>query len=280
MANDHETEQLRHEIRDTRERMSDTLDALSVRLNPHRIKEQVKNNIREATVGRVEHMARHASERVSETRAGIMDTIRDNPIPAAMIGVGLGWMIFNGRRSHEQLHNMWSDQRGFIGDLSATTPRLQQDDAAGGIGASVSPIEEPGITDRLRSKASDVTETAGDVIDSTRERISDAGTRVQDVASNVADATRYQARRLEDRISGTMRENPLAIGAAAVAIGLVAGLAIPESRRENELMGQARDRLMSQARDRAEDLKERVQNVAERVVDDAKTEARDDGLTT
>jgi ElaB/YqjD/DUF883 family membrane-anchored ribosome-binding protein len=286
MERDHESEHLRHEIQDTRGRMSETLDELSVRLNPNRIKEQVKENIREATVGRVEHMARHASERVNETRLGLMDTIRDNPIPAAMIGVGIGWMLFNGRRSHTHPASTWSDtgrsgdyNRGYYGDLSATTPRLQQDDA-GGIGSSISPIEEPGVMDRLRSKASDVGDTAGDVIDTARERVSDVSERVQNAASNVADTTRYQVRRLEDRFSDTLHENPLAIGAAAVAIGLVAGLAIPESRREHELMGGAREQLVERVRDRAEDVKDRVQNVAERVMDDAKVEARDEGLTS
>src|SRR5215216_5740841 len=134
------TAHLRSEIRETRDRMSGTLDQLGTRLNPHRIKQQVKENIREATVGRVENMARHASERVTETREGILDTIRDNPVPAAMIGIGLGWMIFNGRRREE--HGIWSHTNRaneihgyvgseFYGDVSATTPRLQQDDAAG-----------------------------------------------------------------------------------------------------------------------------------------------------
>ncbi len=39
-----------------------------------------------------------AVDRVDDTRHSIMDNIRDNPIPAAMVGLGLGWLFINGRR--------------------------------------------------------------------------------------------------------------------------------------------------------------------------------------
>jgi ElaB/YqjD/DUF883 family membrane-anchored ribosome-binding protein len=301
----HQHDDLRDEIRDTRDRMSETLDQLGTRLNPNRIKAQVRENIREATVGRVENMARHASERVNETREGIMDTIRDNPIPAAMIGIGLGWMLFNGRRggSHSHAHDLQPGELrgstgsgiGYYGDVSATTPRLAQDDAAGGIGASISHWDEPGVTDRLRSKVSDVGEGASglvgdarekisDVAEGAQERISDVSHRVRDVASDVADTTRWQAHRLEDRVSRTMHDNPLALGAVALAVGVAAGLAIPETRQEHRLMGGARDQLMERARDAAEETREKVQNVAERVIDEsrdtAREAARDEGLTS
>lgn len=305
---DHRHENPRHmraEIRETRDRMSDTLDQLGTRLNPNRIKAEVRENIREATVGRVENMARHASERVNETREGIMDTIRDNPIPAAMIGIGLGWMIFNGRRhgSHSHAHDLMPGELrgstgsgiGYYGDVSATTPRLQQDDAAGGIGASISHFDEPGVADRVRGRISNVADNASELVGDARERISDvAGSaqervsdvshRVRDVASDVAATTRHQAYRLEDRFSRTMSDNPLALGAVALAVGVAAGLAIPETRREHELMGGARDQLMERARDAAEETREKVQNVAERVIDEtrdtAREAARDEGLTS
>jgi uncharacterized protein YjbJ (UPF0337 family) len=301
MANDHETDHLRHGIAETRDRMSETLDELSVRLNPNRIKEHVRENIREATVGRVENMARHAQERAIETREGILDTIRDNPIPAAMIGVGLGWMLFNGRRNGHGLsesHGSWSHTHqsnetgeqynaGYYGDVSATTPRLMQDDAAGGIGASISHQDEPGVVDRLRSKVSDTVSNVGDtasgfvgqaggaisdVAGRTQERVGDVAHRVTHVASDVVETTRYQAMRVEDRLSRTMRENPLALGAVALAVGMAAGFAIPETRRENQLMGGARDQLMDRAREMVDDTREKVQNVAERVVDETLTE--------
>src|SRR3712207_2869243 len=92
---------IRAEIHETRERMGDTIEQIGERLNPNRLKEQVKENIRDATIGRVETMATNAVERVNETRRTFANTVRENPIPAAMVGIGLGWLIFNQRRQQQ-----------------------------------------------------------------------------------------------------------------------------------------------------------------------------------
>ena len=277
---------LRAEIRETRERMSETLDELGDRLNPNRLKAQVKSNIREATVGRVENMARNAADRVNNTRHGVVDRIRDNPIPAAMVGIGLGWLFFGGRRESER--TVWErsyvtsdewDGTAYVGDVSATTPRLAQDDAAGGIGESVS--RAPGVVDRVRDRVGSIGEsvrdTTSDVAYSARERVSDVGERVGERASVVADRAR-------DRFDHTLNENPMALGAVALAVGMAAGLAIPESRREREMMGGYRDHLVDRVRDTVADTRDRVQHVAERVVEEtrdvAREAARDEGLVS
>ncbi|MGQ0815809.1 MAG: DUF3618 domain-containing protein [Gemmatimonadota bacterium] len=250
MARD--TEQLRVEIEHTRDRMSDTLGQLGERLNPRRIKQRVKNNIREATIGRVENMARQAADRVNDSRNGLLNTIRDNPIPAAMVGIGLGWLLFNGRRErdtgrlearhHEDIGEFTGT--GYVGDVSAATPRLKQDDAAGGPGASISHDRETGV----------------------RERVSEVAHRAEERVSDVS-------HRVEDSFQRSLQDQPLAVGAVALAVGLAAGFAIPETRRESQLMGSARDRLMERARETASDAKERVQQVAERVIDERSSPA-------
>jgi ElaB/YqjD/DUF883 family membrane-anchored ribosome-binding protein len=291
---------LRAEIRETRDRMSETLDELGDRLNPHRLKAQVKENIREATVGRVETMARNAADRVNESRHGLVDKIRENPIPAAMIGIGLGWMLFGGRRGSNR--TVWErsyvtdgnwDGTAYVGDISATTPRLAQDDAAGGIGESIS--REPGVIDRVKDRVTGIGETVrdttGDVAYSARERVNDVAERVSGVADrardlrhNMSDGARYRMHSATERFDETLNENPVAIGMVAMAVGMAAGLAIPESHREREMLGQYRDQLVGRVRERVEDTKERVQHVAERVVEEtkevAKDAAREEGLVS
>jgi uncharacterized protein YjbJ (UPF0337 family) len=304
---------LRAEIRETRDRMSETLDELGDRLNPTRLKMQVKENIREATVGRVENMARNARDRVTESGHGIVGRIRENPIPAAMVGIGLGWLIFGGRqredrtlweRSHVNAGDQWDGNTGYVGDLSATTPRLMQDDANGGMGSTIS--EEPGVVDRVKERVtgigetvrdttggiahvatervSDVREKVGEVAGDVGERVSGVADRARYFAHNVSDSTRDRVSGLADRLDPVHAENPLAIGVVAMAVGLAAGLAIPESRRERQMMGPYRDQLVDRVRDTVDDTREKVQNVAERVVDEvkdvARESAREEGLTS
>jgi ElaB/YqjD/DUF883 family membrane-anchored ribosome-binding protein len=277
-----DTEYLREEIEQTRDRMSDTLDQLGERLNPNRIKAQVSENIREATIGRVENMARHAADRVNEKKDGLLDTIRDNPIPAALIGIGLGWMLFNGRRDDRYVRDSGLNGfagTGYLGDISANSPRLRQDEAAGGIGASISYDRETGVRDRVASathkveeKLSDVSHRAGErvteVAERAQEKVSDVAHRVQYAASDFAGTTRQQAYRVEDRFQRTLQDSPLAVGAVALAVGLAAGFAIPETRRESELMGDARDKLLDRAKEKAVETRDRVQEVAERIIDE------------
>jgi len=68
--------------------------------------------------------------------------------------------------------------------------------------------------------------------------------------------------------------NPLAAGALGLVLGGITGLIIPETEKEHQLMGEARDRLMNEARMAGsqaigsvqEQVQERVQAVAEQAI--------------
>ncbi len=268
-----ETAEIRAEIQATRERMSDNLEQLGERLNPENIKDRVKQDVRDATIGRVENMAQNAADKIDEAketlgeaRRTMMDVVRENPIPAAMVGIGLGWLAYT-TRQQRSLSDAWARQRmGRMGSGRYAGGYEQTGYGAGRVG------EEEGTRDRMGDRAHELSGTA-------QEKAGELADRAQGMAGNVADETRYQARRLEDQFY----ENPLAIGAAALTLGVAVGLAIPETRGEQELMGGARDRLAERARNVAEETKDKVENVVERVADQAqstaKSAARDEGLT-
>ena len=281
---------IRAEIVETRERMSDTLSEIGERLNPHVVKEQVtervKEGIRDATIGRVEHMARNAADKVSETRSGIADTIRDNPIPAAMVAIGLGWLALNGRKEssrddYYRRPNRFSSGGGtgrpYAGGASASYG------AGGAYGASgyggYAEGEEESVVDRARDKVGDLgasaKNAAGSVVEGAQHAAGAVAHGAQDVAGAVVDRTRQGARRVED----TFYENPLAIGAVSLALGIAAGLAVPPTDREVQLMGGARDRFVDRVKDTVQDKAEKAQHVAERAVEETKNAAREEGLT-
>jgi hypothetical protein len=106
---------IRAEMARTRAEMSVTINALRERFDPQRLEEeaatkvhdtathlkkQAIERVREATIGKVEEKAREIRNNVKDTvfeaRYGIADTIRHNPIPAALIGIGLAAMFFKG----------------------------------------------------------------------------------------------------------------------------------------------------------------------------------------
>ena len=101
---------------------------------------------------------------------------------------------------------------------------------------------------------------------------------------------RQTARTTARRVENQYEESPMAMGAVALAIGLAVGLSVPGTRKERELMGDARDRLVDKTRERIADTTETVERVVQRalpevkeVVKDAAREvravARDEGFT-
>jgi ElaB/YqjD/DUF883 family membrane-anchored ribosome-binding protein len=303
-----EATQIRSGIEETRSDLSETIEALQAKLDPSRIAEQVKNQIRdkateaydtaknavkEATIGKAEKimssvgeavtdMTGRAGTAVSETSSSVVQYIRDNPVPFALLGMGLGMLAMNKRPT----------QQVSYGGSGNVPPN-----AYGGSGSSGS-----SLTDRARDAVSEVADTARgaatSVADSARaaaERttgvVTSAASSVRDAAGNAIDATRRQlhdvsgqtrqgARVASDRFKSTLQDNPMALGFAALAAGALVGLSLPTTRVEGEYMGEARDRLVDQAKSVAEDAVGKVQRVTEEAGRTFKDAAQKEGLVS
>lgn len=203
-----DSQAIREEIASTRLRMSDTLDEIGERLNPQTLRDNVKDSIKAATIGRVSDMARHASDSVQRSTNGIANgiagAVRDNPIPAAMIAIGLGWMFFNGRSNEASR------------DVPQPTARAHDETAD--------------MAASLKEKSSDL---AASVKDKTGELTDSVKRRAQSIATSVSETSRRGQGRVEEAFSA----NPLAMGAVAVAAGLAIGLSAPATDREIRLVG-------------------------------------------
>jgi len=268
-------DEIRQSITETRERMSNTLDEIGDRLNP----QHVKHRIREATIGRAQDMAQHASERAGEARRGIADTIRDNPIPATLVGLGLGWMMWNGRNEER------TTSPGYEWPGSRSASRIPEHNIGGYGAADYTRYEERTSRDYAERGPHDeesgggvgaaMSDTAERVRDNVRETAGEVTDRARDVAQNVSQRTRIRAQRAEDRFY----DNPLFFGAIAVAVGLAAGLAAPRTHAEVELMGDVRDRLGDSVRETTEDIKEKTATVAQQAASEVRSAAHEQGLT-
>lgn len=276
---------IRAEIAETRDRMSSTLDEIGERLNPHRVTEQVKDSIREATIGRVETMAQQAADRVDDARRSVVDTVRDNPIPSAMVALGLGWMMWNSRSDSRSAASSYGGRsaRGLAQwpgqGSSGYGERGYATGGYGGRSAGLNPNDaDGGVVDAVRDRASalggSVKDAAGSVGDAVKSVGGDLADRAQSVAGTVTESTRTGARRVED----TFYENPLLTGAVTLALGLAAGLAAPRTHPEVVLMGDVRDQAADRVRGIVQDTKHKAEHVAERVVNETKNAARDEGL--
>jgi hypothetical protein len=308
-------------IEETRAEMSETIETIQERLSPQHLKEQVKEQVREqfedakatvrdATIGKAEEMVRDAGDTLNEARYGLMETIRQNPIPAALVGIGLGWLFMNRRSGAPRSYNRYSDQDRYYrgGQRYYGGQRGYARGAnyyAGGTYAYGNDIVDQGERG-ARSTLQRAQETAGNVVDRAQETVGTIADRTQQTVGNVvgqaqetasniasqtqeavgyiADQAQYQAQRVEDSFQQALYENPLAVGAVALALGTAVGFSLPQTQRENELLGEARDNLIDRAQEVAQDTVEKVQQVAGEVMDQAQTTVRESakerGLTT
>lgn len=260
---------LRAEIERTRERLGENVEALGAQLNPSHLKQRVKDSVREATIGRVQEMAHNTRERINETGRGLAQTIRENPLPAAMAAAGIGWLLLSSR-----------DQRAsgrFISgepDVSAIPDESYE---GSGLKAGLRNVAE-----EVAEKAHDLTERAQDTAQRVVEKARETGDRVAyrtDAAvQRVTEKARTTARRVEHRYE----ENPMGLGAVALALGLAIGLSVPATRKEAALMGDARDRLLDKAREQVAETTGKVEAVVERAIPEVQSvvreAARDEGL--
>ncbi len=235
-----ELDRTRAEIERTRADMGETVDAIQQRLSPENLKEQAMDRVRESTVGRA------------------METVRANPVPAALTGIGLTWLFMSARPQS-------SGRPRFRGRVYDYPPRYDTERTTSG----------PSAGEALERARDSVGETARQAQDG----VGQVAGQAQEQVGRLGDQAQYQTRRAGGEFQRVLRESPLTVGAIAVGVGAAVGLAIPQTSREHEVMGEARDTVVEKAQDKAEEAQEKVQRVAEEAQSAAKEEAENQGLT-
>jgi ElaB/YqjD/DUF883 family membrane-anchored ribosome-binding protein len=243
-----QTEQIRSEIEDTRAEMGQTINEIQERLSPEHIVNQVKESVRDATIGKVQRAMDTMGEKISDVteparevmgRAGnaIADSVWKNPIPLAFIGLGVGMLMMrrfgssSSRLTHEQRLVQW----------------------AGGVNANreSESLQNEGAVSRTFQQ---VKETASDLASRSTNNLTALSSQAKDSATQVS-----------NRFGELLRDNPLAVGAVAIAAGAAVGLALPSTRLEKEYIGETSGMLVDKAGQVARDAVDRVQNAAEQM---------------
>ena len=217
---DESVEDIASEIEDTREEMTGTVQAIGERLDPANIVQDAKETVRDATIGRVEDMTSNAMDTATETGSGILETVRRNPLPAAMAAVGIGMLLMNrSNRLDRDVSGAW---------------RYTDDYRAG------------------QGSESGVTERAGETIDQVGQKASRVASDVRSNVGDLPDHVGTTARDVGGNAQRIVEENPLAVGAVAFAVGAAIGMALPTTDVERNVLGQAADRAISSAEQTAQ----------------------------
>jgi hypothetical protein len=245
------------------------------------------------------------------TRAGGATArfVSANAIPLSLIGLGATWLALSMRRQRSvERDYLYAREYGYdyeVGGYSGASydERYDEPTSSTHLGEIGYTAGSRGRTSRARSavgsakqRVGDATHRAasklGNVRDQARERIGNVAGRVTETGSHLGTQVRDRAADLGHRASDLSHEarerlrraeldardfaqaNPLAVGAAAIAAGVGVGLLLPATRKENELLGPTRTRLMDQGKHLISDAKdgaERVGRSAKSAVQEVKS---------
>lgn len=296
-VSDMSSREIEEEIIHTRAHMSSTLNAIEARVSPARLKHEVQSTIQDT-------VDQFHPQRIAK-RAGdnMLETIKDNPVPALLAGLSIGYMFMKGNDGHGQERRFDGRRYRELPYSAARGQSMYRDE----VYPSRHPeyparyaSEEGSRTDEMRGRAqdaaSDVRERASETMSEARHRagetMHDVRDRTEDAMSEARHRARHMgrtasrtARRAEHRVEDFVHDNPLMAGLVAAGAGALLGSLLPSTKFEDERIGPVRDDMMHQASDMAEEARERAGNVAhdakqelkesgERIADSAKSEAK------
>ena len=224
-----EANEIKAEIAQTRINMGGTLNELGDRLEPGNLVNQAKENVYDATVGRVEETAKGMSDMVIET-------IKRNPIPAAIAGAGLAMLWANRDKGNDQPRRDPSFEPGYGYRYASRTDEADRD---------------------LGSKARDAASTAGDAA-------ATVGQTVTGAVGTVADGAGQAVGEVGWRLDNFMQASPLAMGAIAVGAGAVIGAILPETKQERQVLGDVGRQVGTAVRDTVDVVTDKAEQTLDR----------------
>lgn len=247
---------------------------------------QARASVRDATIGKVERMADTTSKTSKSFSSSVVSTIKQNPGPAALTALGVGWLVMNGSGSGSQGttsplsgstgSGMTDTVQAKAGEMQGKAGEMQ--DKAGDL-AGQAQDAAANATDDVKNAATDVAGQVQDTASSVGSQVQDTATATADQIQNKAGMLSEKAQNLPGRLKHMIDTNPVPAGLVAVALGSTAAIMVPGTQREQQLLGGARDKLFEQAQSTTHDVVEKVKHVAEEAGEAVEKEAKYQGLS-
>ena len=214
--------ELEREASAIRADMDRTLDALERKFSPGQMLDRSVGYLRD-----------HGAD----LARNVGDTVKQNPIPVLLTAAGLAWLVTSSIRSRSATSaDMYGDPYGDDhGDNYPAEPGLKQK-----------------VTGKLHAGAEAVSQKFQAGADAAQRTWRSSRTAASGRVSRAMDTTRARAQQVQQRAHGMIEEQPLILGALAVAAGAIIGAALPTTQYENRTVGRVRDRTLEKAKEAGE----------------------------
>lgn len=259
------TQQIEADIDRTRAAMDRTVDAIAGKLTPQQLMMEALGVFKDGS---------------SALATKLVQTAREHPVPATIIGIGIGLLLTEsakGGSSRTSATDFDTRNRnvgfGGYGDHAAGEPDVRTEGFTTAVKDKTAEVK-----DTVAYGAMEAREKVGEKAAQVKQQVAETTEHVREKAANVPVYARQQWHDAQLGFWQTMDQKPFAIGMAALAAGVAAGLTVPSTRKENELMGETRDRLLDQAKGLGREAVDKGRQVARAATDVVKTEVDRQGL--
>lgn len=210
----------------TRERIASTVDHLQTRLNPRTMMNDAMSNAVDSLQDRGKHM-------VDSARA----TVREHPIAASAVALTAAALAIGRKRLTSKDYSFDAYEDVYGGDMKdGYEPTAEATN------------DRPGVLSRARERAGDAKATVSDRAHAARDYTSDKLHAAAERTAEYADRAKAKAGRAKRRAADGFDASPLTGALVGVAAGALLGLLLPRTRKEDELLGETRDKLADAAK--------------------------------
>lgn len=237
---------IEREIDQKRDHIGDLVSALESKLSPGELFERVLD----AGKGNGGEFARNLG--------GI---VKANPVPALLVSAGLVWLYAS--RNEQPMPHAGGRPAGLYG--SSDYGRAAYADTGYGSSAQGS--------GQAAHDAQGLLEQAVQLGQGAREKWHDATARVGEGMHGAKDSLQHGAQRARGGFEHMLQDNPMAVGAIAIAVGALLGAVLPTTEQENRLMGELGDKVTGKAKSVASSVYEKGAETAKELGNQAKSAA-------
>lgn len=242
----------------TRAELAQTVDALHSRVSPSALKADVRSYVRDNPL--------QAAAVAVGVAYPVWRLLANMPAPVLLIGAGLAMSRRGGRSGYGTAYESQTNGDGMMATLK---------EKASGIAGEISGKAQETM-ESVRSMAFEKTSSASETISDTYANARDAAAeRAQQVADQVSET--YA--RTRDTVTDMIERHPMLAGGVAFAVGSIIAAAVPVSRQEGRLMGGTSEEMRRRAADVAIQGLREAGTAARQVYQTAAEEMRNEGLT-
>jgi hypothetical protein len=243
------------EVQASREELERTVEALKEKMAPVELLRDARGAVGEAG---------------NRMMMKVVEQAKDNPVPVALIGLGLAWLaVSQGRRSYGAQgayaagYGIDRSNRDYYGEASRGASMKTK--MADGAHAAADKAHDMMASAKERvhgaaAGARDTTRSAMDAVqDRTRQTLDGVGQR----AGQVRDRAGEMGQQVKQRATEAFEAEPLLLGALGLVVGVAIGAAMPATAAEARYMGPTRDKLLGKGKDLARTQVDQVKDVAQ-----------------